>query len=347
MSQQAIRRLVLLALIVVIAGVLTALNPVFLTTGNIMKLLQEASQTGIVAVGFTLVMITAGIDMSIGAVIAVTSMVCINFLSYTSVPVPVFILLSLGVGALTGFVNGFFITRYKLPEFIVTLATKGILSGVALVIAVKDSMGFVQNVYIQNEAYLWFGGRTVGGLYRTTIAFVVLGVVTQLFLKNTRTGTRIYAAGANPNAARLSGIRTDRYVLGVYVFSGVTASIAAIFISSRMMTAMPELGIGSEMDVIASVVIGGTPFTGGSGDIWGTMIGAVFLALIKNGILKLGISPWVQPIVIGGIIVVTVIIDVWQRRLTERLATRAKLRKLNLPAAAAIVLPSDGNGTRG
>jgi len=105
------------------------------------------------------------------------------------------------------------------------------------------------------------------------------------------------------------------------------------------MTAMPELGIGSEMDVIASVVIGGTAFSGGSGDIWGTMLGAIFLALIKNGILKLGISPWVQPIVIGGIIVVTVIIDVWQKKLSEKLATRAKLRRLALLEASVFALP--------
>ncbi len=337
MSHHAIRRLILIGLMLVIIVILTVLNPIFLSTGNIMKMLQEASQTGIVAVGFTLVMITAGIDMSIGAVIAVTSMVCINFLTRTNMPVPVFVFLSLGVGALTGLVNGVFITKFKLPEFIVTLATRGILTGVALVIAVKDSMGFVQNVYIQNEAFLWFGGRTFGGLYRTTVAFVILGVGTQIFLKNTRAGTRVYASGANPTAARLSGINTDRSVIGVYIFSGVCASIAAIFISSRMMTAMPELGIGSEMDVIASVVIGGTAFSGGSGDIWGTMLGAIFLALIKNGILKLGISPWVQPIVIGGIIVVTVIIDVWQKKLSEKLVTRAKMRRLALQEARATI----------
>jgi len=319
---------------IAISAVITTINPVFLAPGNLLKLLQEASQTGIVAVGFTFVLITAGMDMSIGAVIAVTSMVCINLLTYTKVPVPILMAISLLVGAVTGLVNGFFITRFKLPEFIVTLATRSILMGLALVIAVKDSLGFVQNVYIQNDAYLWFGSQGAFGFYRTTFAFVILGVAAQVFLKFTRTGTNVYATGANPTAAKLSGIDTDRTILGVYVFSGVCASIAAVFISSRMMTAMPELGIGSEMDVIASVVLGGTAFSGGVGDIWGTMLGSVFLALIKNGILKVGISPWVQPIVIGGIIVVTVIIDVWQKRMSERLATRAKLRKLAAEASA-------------
>jgi len=322
------RRLILIGLMIAVAALITVVNPVFLTSGNLLKLFQEAAQTGIIAVGFTFVMITAGMDMSIGGVVAVTSMVCINFLHYTSVPVPIVALISLFVGALTGLVNGFFITKYKLPEFIVTLATRSILMGIALVIAVKDSLGFVQNVYIQNDAYLWFGSQGILGIYRTTFAFIILGVGAQVFLRNTRTGTNIYATGANPTAAKLSGIDTERTTIGVYVFSGVCASIAAVFISSRMMTAMPELGIGSEMDVIASVVIGGTAFTGGVGDVWGTMLGSLFLALIKNGILKTGISPWVQPIAIGGIIVVTVIVDVWQKRLSQRMSAKAKVRRL-------------------
>lgn len=325
-----------------LTALITAVNPVFMTSGNLLKLLQEAAQTGIVAVGFTFVMITAGIDMSIGGVIAVTAMVCINLLQYTKVPVPLIALMSLLVGAATGLVNGWFITKYKLPEFIVTLATRSILAGLALVIAVKDSMGFVQNVYIQNETYLWFGSQGVFGIYRTTFAFLILGVGAQIFLRHTRTGTNIYATGANPTAARLSGIDTERTTIGVYVFSGVCASIAAVFISSRMMTAMPELGIGSEMDVIASVVIGGTAFSGGTGDVWGTMLGALFLALIKNGILKTGISPWIQPIAIGGIIVVTVIVDVWQRRVSERIAARNKLRRL-LAEAASAAAPGSGS----
>jgi ribose/xylose/arabinose/galactoside ABC-type transport system permease subunit len=335
MSSQSIRRLILIGLMLAIGALITSINPVFFTAGNINKMMQEASQTGIIAIGFTLVMITAGIDMSIGGIVAVTAMVGINFLSYTKIPVILFLPMTLLVGALAGLVNGFFITKFKLPEFIVTLATKGMLAGLALVIAVKDSLGFVQNVYIQDETYLWFGGQTVGGIYRTTVAFVILGVATQLFLKNTKTGTNIYATGANPVAARLTGINTQKTVLGVYVFAGVCASIAAVFISARMMTAMPELGLGSEMDVIASVVIGGTPFTGGIGDIWGTMLGSLFLALIKSGILKLGISPWIQPIVIGGIIVVVVIVDVWQKKVSEKLSTQAKLRKIAASAGSS------------
>ncbi len=326
MSISALRRLILIGLLVAIGALLSALSPSFLKLDNLMTLLQEASQTGIVAIGFTLVLITAGIDMSIGAVIAVTAMVCVNFLTHTPIPAFVFIPLSLLVGIAVGAFNAFFITRFKLPEFIVTLASRGILAGLALIIAVKDADGFVSNVYIQDPSYLAFGG-TVGPVYIITIVFFALAILTQFFLKRTRAGTNVYATGANPVAATLSGIKTTRSIYGVYMFSGFCASIAAIFLSARMMTAMPEFGIGSEMDVIASVVIGGTPFTGGVGDIWGTVLGTLFLALIKNGILKLGISPYIQPIVIGGIIVAVVVVDVWYKELAERLSGRSRRRK--------------------
>ena len=326
MSVSAIRRLILIGLLISIGAALSVANPSFLTLDNLMTMLQEASLTGIVAIGFTLVLITAGIDMSIGAVIAITSMICVNFISYTQLPAYIFIPIALAGGCLIGWVNGFFITYFKLPEFIVTLATRGILAGLALIAAVKDDQGFVKNVFIQDEVFLSFG-ETVGPVYIVTIVFFVLAFATQLFLKRTRAGTNVYATGANPTASRLSGINTDRTLIGVYMFSGFCAALASIFLSARMMTAMPDFGIGSEMDVIASVVIGGTPFTGGVGDIWGTVIGTLFLALIKNGILKLGLSPYIQPIVIGGIIVITVIADVWYKNFAEKRATRIARQK--------------------
>ena len=329
MSVSAIRRLILIGLLIAIGAALSVANPTFLTLDNLMTLLQEASLTGIVAIGFTLVLITAGIDMSIGAVIAITSMICVNFISYTSLPAYIFIPIALATGCLIGWFNGFFITYFKLPEFIVTLATRGILTGLALIAAVKDSQGFVKNVFIQDELFLAFG-ETVGPVYIVVIVFFVLALVTQFFIKRTRAGSSIYATGANPTAARLTGINTDRTLIGVYMFSGFCAALASIFLCARMMTAMPEFGIGSEMDVIASVVIGGTPFTGGVGDIWGTVIGTLFLALIKNGILKLGLSPYIQPIVIGGIIVVTVVLDVWYKGFAEkRVAKLARQKQMH------------------
>jgi ribose transport system permease protein len=325
MSISTLRRVILILLLIALGAVLSIANPTFLTLGNLMTLLQEAALYGIVALGMTFVIITAEIDISIGAVIAFTSMVCVNFLVRTQIPVLLFLPIAICVGALVGVVNGFFITRFKLPDFIVTLATRGILSGLAILIAIKEG-GFVSNVFIQNPDYLWFGGE-LGPTHVVTVFFFLLAVAAHFLLKHTRFGTNVYATGANITAARLSGVNTNRTIIGVFALVGTCASLAAIFISSRMMTAMPELGIGQEMDVIAAVVIGGTPFSGGIGDIPGTVLGVLFLALIKNGILKLGISPFLQPIVIGGLIVVTVIVDTWYRRLAERMISQAALRR--------------------
>lgn len=334
MSVSAIRRLILIGLLIAIGAALSVANPSFLSLDNLMTMLQEASLTGIVAIGFTLILITAGIDMSIGAVIAITSMIIVNFISYTTLPAYVFIPIALSAGCAIGWANGFFITHFKLPEFIVTLATRGILAGLALIAAVKDDEGFVKNVFIEDELFLSLG-ETVGPVYIVVVVFIVLAFLTQFFLKRTRAGSSIYATGANPTAARLTGINTDRTLIGVYMFSGFCASLASIFLCARMMTAMPEFGIGSEMDVIASVVIGGTPFTGGVGDIWGTVIGTLFLALIKNGILKLGLSPYIQPIVIGGIIVVTVVADVWYKGYAEKRSAKVARQKLMLAQEGA------------
>lgn len=333
MSVSALRRLILIFLMILLGGALSVANPAFLTLGNLMTLLQEAALYGIVALGMTFVIITAEIDISIGATIAFTSMVCVNFLVRTQIPVLLFVPVAVGLGALIGVFNGYFITRFKLPDFIVTLATRGILSGLALVLAIKEG-GFVSNVYIQNPTYLWFG-KELGPTHIVTVVFFLLAIAAHFLLKRTRFGTNVYATGANINAARLSGVNTNRTIIGVYALTGMCAALSAIFISSRMMTAMPELGIGNEMDVIASVVIGGTAFSGGVGDIPGTVLGVLFLALIKNGILKLGISPFVQPIVIGGLIVIAVIVDTWYRRLAERMISQAALRRRAAANAAA------------
>jgi len=321
MTVTSLRRLILIFLLLALGVALSIASPAFLTLGNIMTLLQEASLIGIIAVGFTFVMITGGIDISVGAIVGFAAMICVNFLVYSSLPVWLFVPVVIAIGGLIGLVNGFFITRFRLPEFIVTLATRGVLTGLALVIAVKSG-GFVENVFIQDPAYLWFGSK-IGPVHVVTIAFILIAIIGQVLLKQTRFGTNVYATGANRTAAKLSGVNTDRIQFGVYAMTGICSAIAAVFLSARMMTGMPEMGAGSELMVIAAVVIGGTSFTGGVGDIPGTVLGVLFLALIQNGILKLGLSPYVQPIVIGGIITVTVIVDVWYKSLAERMISRA------------------------
>jgi ribose transport system permease protein len=321
MTQSTLRKIILLVLIVVVVIFFSLMSPYFLTFKNIFTLLQEASFLGIAAVGVTFVMIAAGLDLSIGSATALTAMVCINFLEYTSIPVLMFLPLSLLAGAFVGFFNGFVINRLKLPDFIVTLSSKGVFSGLALVIAVKED-GFVSNVFIDNETYLWFSGK-LGPLSYVTIAFIIVAVSGHILLKWTKFGTYVYATGANRTAAELSGVNVQRVKYGVYILAGVCASITAIFQSSRMMTAMPEMGIGTELDIIAAIVIGGTAFRGGRGDISGTVMGVLFLTIIKNGIFKLHVTPAIQQVIIGVIIISAVVFDEWYRTYSAKRQTKA------------------------
>ena len=316
MTQSMLRKIILLVLILVVMTFFTIMSPYFLTANNLFTLLQEASFLGIASVGVTFVMIAGGLDLSIGSATALTAMVCINFLEYTNLPVLLFLPISLLAGAFVGTFNGFVINRFKLPDFIVTLSSKGVFSGLALVIAVKEN-GYVSNVFIEDPTYLWFAGK-LGPLYFVTIAFIVIAFAGHFLLKWTKFGTYVYAVGANKNAAMLSGVDIKQIKYGVYILAGVAASITAIFQSSRMMTAMPEMGIGTELDIIAAIVIGGTAFRGGRGDIIGTVMGVLFLTIIKNGIFKLQITPAVQQIVIGGIIIAAVVFDEWYRNYSAR-----------------------------
>ncbi len=316
MTQSMLRKIILLVLILVVMTFFTIMSPYFLTANNLFTLLQEASFLGIASVGVTFVMIAGGLDLSIGSATALTAMVCINFLEYTNLPVLLFLPISLLAGAFVGTFNGFVINRFKLPDFIVTLSSKGVFSGLALVIAVKEN-GYVSNVFIEDPTYLWFAGK-LGPLYFVTIAFIVIAFAGHFLLKWTKFGTYVYAVGANKNAAMLSGVDIKQIKYGVYILAGVAASITAIFQSSRMMTAMPEMGIGTELDIIAAIVIGGTAFRGGRGDIIGTVMGVLFLTIIKNGIFKLQITPAVQQIVIGGIIIAAVVFDEWYRNYSVR-----------------------------
>ncbi|MCF7939986.1 MAG: ABC transporter permease [Spirochaetia bacterium] len=316
MTQSMLRKIILLVLILAVMTFFTIMSPYFFTANNLFTLLQEASFLGIAAVGVTFVMIAGGLDLSIGSATALTAMVCINFLEYTNLPVLLFLPISLLAGAFVGTFNGFVINRFKLPDFIVTLSSKGVFSGLALVIAVKEN-GFVSNVFIDNPTYLWFAGK-LGPLYYVTIAFVIIAIGGHFLLKWTKFGTYVYAVGANKNAAMLSGVDIKQIKYGVYILAGVAASITAIFQSSRMMTAMPEMGIGTELDIIAAIVIGGTAFRGGRGDIIGTVMGVLFLTIVKNGIFKLQITPAIQQIVIGGIIIAAVVFDEWYRNYSAR-----------------------------
>jgi ribose transport system permease protein len=310
-KQDTMRRLVLVILLLVTMGIFTYLSPYFLTINNLYTILREASGVGIVAIGMTFVIITAGIDLSIGSIVAFVAMLCVNFMHYTSIPVIIFLPIAILVGGFLGFINGFIITKFKMPDFIVTLAMMGILRGLTLLISIKQN-GIIKNIVIQNKSFVSFAGK-ISSIYYVTIVFFILAIIGQVLLKNTKFGTYTYAIGTNLNSSKLSGINDTKTKILVYTFSGVMCAIAAIFLSARLMTATPTMGSGMELDVIAAVVVGGTAFSGGRGDVLGTVIGALFMAVIQNGIYKFHISAAYQSIIMGTIIVIAVMFDEWYK----------------------------------
>ncbi len=323
MSYSTKRKIFILMLMAAMCAYFSYSSPAFWNIRNITTLFQEASIWGIAAVGVTFVMISGGMDLSIGAIIAFSTMLTVNFMYNLKLPVMVFIPLVLVAGALIGYMNSFIITRLRLIDFIVTLSTKGLISGLALVIAIKQN-GFVQNVYIDNKQFLdIFAHRFDGRYFHAVIpAFFLVALVGHIVLRRMSIGTYVYAVGSNANSAILSGISIRRVKAMVYMASGLCSALTALFLSARMRTAMPDMGLDMEMDVVAAVIIGGTAFKGGSGDIIGTVMGMFFLQLLKNGIFKFHVAPAWQPIIIGGVIMITVIFDETYKRIAARIQER-------------------------
>jgi ribose transport system permease protein len=333
MRQESIRRLVSLGLLLALAVAFGATSERFLTPANAFTLLREASVPGMVAVGMTFVIITAGIDLSVGAVLAFVAMVAANLLYYTSMPVPLIVAAGLLVGCGAGLLNGLLVTRLRLPDFVATLAMQGVFRGLTLVAAIRTS-GTISNKLITNEDFLVLGGQN-HGLYLVTLVFLGTALAGQVLLKSTRLGTYTYAVGAARKSADLSGIPSDRVKLVAYGISGLCSALAGLFLAARLETAIPEMGMGLEFDVIAAVVIGGCAFSGGRGDVAGSVIGALFIAILTNGIYKYNLPTAFHVIVKGSVILVMIAFDSVYRRYMEgrlresgRIARRAALAQV-------------------
>lgn len=308
MTQLKKRKILLLAVMIAMTAAFTIVSPYYIKFSNWMSILREASNVGILAVGMTFVIIVGGIDLSVGSVFSICAMLYVRLFEGTSLPTIVVVLavllLSVGIGAL----NGLFVTRLKVPDFIATLASMTILRGLTIIAAPRDMNGNVASINISNKAFSSLADK-IGPVYLVFIAFVVICVVAHLILKYTRIGTSAYALGANAKSAMLSGIDAKKVKMFTYGLSGLTAGIAATFYTARIRTATVDLGSGIETSVIAAVVVGGTSFAGGEGDIIGTAIGAIFLKALQNGLYKLDISATFDPIIIGCVIILSILLD--------------------------------------
>lgn len=325
-KQTTLRKLISLGMIAALAVFFTLKSPYFLTASNLTAIVRDSAVAGIVGVGLTYVILTAGIDLSTGAVMALSGMVMANIYTYTLIPIPLMIAAGLAVGLVCGAVNGFVVTKLKLPEFIATLATMGIYRSLTYVIAVRDSAGSIQSVQMRASSFTVLGGG-IGGLYWVVLAMALLTVLGQFVLKKTRFGTNLYAVGSNFKAAQLSGINTDRTRMGAFVITGLLAAVGGVFSVARLQSTTVLLGDSFNFDPIAAAVIGGCALDGGSGDVVGTFLGAVFMAALDNGILKLQLSTAYQYVIKGIIIILVVIFDAWYRGFMQNRAQKKKAVK--------------------
>ncbi|MCI8598048.1 MAG: ABC transporter permease [Lachnospiraceae bacterium] len=324
MNKNTIRKLVSAGLLLILILIFTISSDYFLTLGNFMEIFRDASVVGIIGIGVTMVILTAGIDLSTGSIMALVGMTMANIYRYTLLPIWVMILAGLLVGTLAGLFNGVIITKFSLPEFIATLSTMSIFRALTYIISIKQN-GLITSQALKARSFILLG-KSVGGIYYVIIVFVLLAVIGQVILKYTRFGTNLYAVGSNIKAAQLSGINTDRTRALAYVITGFCAGIASVFMTARLQSTTALLGEGMEFNVIAAVVVGGCSLAGGRGDIVGTLIGAIFMATLDNGIYKFQINTAYQLIIKGIIIICVVVFDSWYNNFMDEASRNKKLK---------------------
>ncbi len=287
------------------------LSPYFFTPDNLLNVSLQASITAIIAAGMTFVILTGGIDLSVGSLVAFAGIVSTTVLKTGLPPVAGFIaaiLAGVAVGSLSGAFAGFCITRFNIAPFIVTLATMTIWRGAAFVWT--DG----RPVWELPAGFAFLGTGRLLAVPVPTIIMVLTFIASHIILTRTRFGRYVYAVGGNIEAARLAGIRTWRVLVNVYILSGTLAALSGILLASRMNSGQPNAGVAYELDVIAAVVVGGTSLSGGAGSIVGTFIGAMLIAVLRNGLNLLNVNSYIQQVIVGVVILLAVMLDQIRRR---------------------------------
>ena len=299
-----------IVLILLIMGTFLAFaSDQFLTQENLLSVFRQFSFIGIIAIGQCLVIITGGIDLSVGSVFAFAGVTSAYAMTKMGMGVPAGIAIGLGTGLAVGLLNGLFITRLRLPPFIATLGTLSIARGLSYAL----TSGFpLPNL---PDAFKYIGQGYVGIVPVPVLLLIALGIVFSFFLENTIVGRRTYATGSNEEAARVSGVDTRAIKMLVYGLSGALAGFAGMATAARLGVAQSTAGAGYELDAIAAVIIGGASVTGGVGTVLGTIIGAAVMGVLKNGLILLSVSAYWQQTVIGVVVILAVTIDLMRHRL--------------------------------
>ncbi|MFM2105242.1 MAG: hypothetical protein RL338_274 [Chloroflexota bacterium] len=288
-------------------------NNSFVQGQNLLNVVRQISVIGLLALGVMLCIITLGIDLSLGSILGFSALVAASLVQqpgwkqalYPGLELPgiVAVLAGLGVGLLLGMTNGLLIAGFRIPPFIATLGMMTAARG----------FGYIYSngrpVSTLNEDFLWIGGGDLLGIPVPIVVFLSVVVLMHVMLNFTRFGRHIYAIGGNETAARVSGINVARTKVFIYMISGLLAGLGGVVLTARVESATPALGMGYELDAIAAAVIGGTSFAGGIGTVWGTVVGALIIGVMNNGLDLLNVSPFYQQVVKGVIIVAAIIID--------------------------------------
>jgi ribose transport system permease protein len=298
--------------LVILCSALGILSDHFLTFDNLINVFRQSAVNALVALGQLVVIITAGIDLSVGSIMGLSCVLAAQMLK-AGVPPAAALAGSLAIGAALGAVNGTLLTKLRLPHpFIPTLGMMNVARGLALVI----SGGFP--ISELPGGFRFWGAGSVWWIPAPVIVVIIFCVLFHVFLTRTTVGRDVYAIGGNPQAARLSGVPVDRRLILVYTLSGLMAGAAAIVLAGRMNSGFPLAGSGAELDAIAAVIIGGASFFGGVGTVGGTLVGALIMGVLRNGLNLLNVSASWQTVVIGVVIVGAVLVDVIRKRAAER-----------------------------
>ena len=297
----------LLITFVGICLILSLITPRFFTVQNLMIIVTQVSINALLAFGVTFIIITGGIDLSIGSMVAVTGVAAASFAHPDSYPVVVPVLIGLLAGLLFGAFNGFVITRSHVPPFIVTLGTMTIGRGLALILSKGRP---ISNL---SDSFNFIGGGKILGVPTLIIILIVAFIACSILLKKTVIGRYMYAVGGNEQAARASGIPINNVKMIVYTLGGLLAALAGILLTSRITTGQPNAGQGFELDAIAAAIIGGTSTSGGTGTMTGTLLGALLIGVISNGLDLLNVTSYYQEVVMGAIIIGAVVLDSMNR----------------------------------
>jgi ribose transport system permease protein len=294
--------------LIVVFVFLSIASPVFLTADNLYNIGVQTSYTAVIAIGITLVIITAGIDLSVGSVAALSGVVGVVLMAKAGVPVVLAILGGILVGAACGLVNGLLVSVAGLNPFIATLGMLSVARGMVYIPTNAKS------VFGVPDSFRLLGQGVIGSIPIPIIVVAVVAVAGYVVLARTKLGRYAYAMGSNREAARLSGIPIRRYLTVVYVISGALAGFGGMIASSQVASGQPNFGIGLELDAIAAAVIGGASLFGGQGTVVGTLIGAFLISLIRNGSVLLDVNIYYQQVIIGVVIWVAVLWDQYRRR---------------------------------